>query len=230
MIDCERAQDSMSDFLEGLLEPEKLNAVKRHVLQCSQCTRVYERMRRLKELLGGLPERAPSPAFEQNLREKLRLERERSGRSVWHRFPSLVPVRPKPVLVLSTACLAIVIGLFLFKNMFFQQKQPLFIVDSEHQTKVERVSTPAETTHSEPPARLVGEWNPAPNYVLRKISPKHLELGRDYLSPTWQSHFNREYVLGQTRLQWTPEGLQAVEYVMPSATPPRRLQAVTFSP
>ncbi|UCE19770.1 MAG: hypothetical protein JSV84_05365 [Gemmatimonadota bacterium] len=230
MIDCKRAQDSMSDFIEGLLETEKHNIVQTHVDGCSLCASVCERMRRVRDLLNGLPQVASSPTFEHILKDKLRLERERSEGTLWRRLPSYLPIRPRPAFAFSMACLAVVIGLFLVKSTLLQKRQPLFIAESEHSTKVERISPSEDTVSLGSPARLVSDRNEAPNYVLRKISPQHLELQRGYLSSTWQSQFNREYILGQTRLQWTSEGLQAVKYVLPSATPPRRLQTVTFSP
>ena len=229
MTSCERTRNSLSDYVEGLLDVEKLNTVKSHVQQCPSCARVCERTKMVRELLGDLSDIAPSSAFEHTLREKLRLERERSQRRWWSRAPSLVPLRPWPAFAISMTCIAIAAGLFLFRDIFFQQKQPIFLAQSENGTRLERVSAPVESTSFHTPVRFVRDTDAAPNYVLRRISPQFLEWHREYLSSSWDSNFNREYILGWTRIQWTSEG-RPIEYVLPSAHPSLKVQTATFHP
>ncbi|MFQ6091868.1 MAG: anti-sigma factor family protein [bacterium] len=229
MSDCKRTQNSMSYYLEGLLEGGRIKAVETHLQQCSECAGVCDRMQRTVEVLGGLQEIVPSPSFEQNLRESLRLERARSHHRVWDRLPSVVLARPRPAFVLAMAVVAMGVGVFLLKGSFFQRESRLFVSD-ERPTRGERVETLRESTRIGAPLRLVSHGDEVPNYVLRRVSPQILELRREYLSPSWEAHVNREYVLEQVQVRRTSDGEHIIEYVLASAPPQKRLKATSFSP
>lgn len=226
MIDCKRAQDSMSDYVEGLLEKENAKIVESHLQECPTCSLVCERMQQTMDLLGNLQEFVPSAAFEQNLWAKVRSERKRPHSSVLSRFPSFVPLRPWPVYAISLIVVAIGVGFLLSRGALFQSSAPVILSEGPS-TRIERTT---DSTDIQPPVGLAHTGEETPNYVLTGVSPESLELLRGYVSSSSESPLRREYILGHTHIRGPSDGEYAVEYVLPTTTPYRTVKVTTFSP
>ena len=155
MINCKRAEDFMSDYLEGLLVEKKRKTMENHLQDCSRCASICENMQRTIHVLGTVAEIAPSPSFERTLREKLQEDRDRSDRTVWKWFPSITLYRPRPAFTFSLILIFIGLGVFFFRDSLFQKEQALFVASDGMQTRIERDSASTETTHVDSSVRLL---------------------------------------------------------------------------
>ena len=230
MVDCKRTHDSLSDYIEGLLTGEQVQAIEAHLKRCPQCRDLRERVQQTMILLGSLPQITPSATFDEKLRERIRRERAKTEHRLWNRLPSFQIGRPWPALAFSMAIVVIGLGLFLFRGLLFQEEQPLFLVDGDDQRRVERLRTPTDSTNAEVPYRLTGEEEAFPNYVLPALSPQILELRREYRPFLWEPSDDQELASGETYLQGTSHMQHTVRYVLPSAYPQATMKVTTFNP
>ena len=71
-MDHQRAQELLSDYLDGELSGETLVEVEQHLESCDRCESELESLRNTLSVLGGLKPAEPSPDFLQQVHQKLR--------------------------------------------------------------------------------------------------------------------------------------------------------------
>jgi hypothetical protein len=68
-MDCARASEALSPFIDDMLDPEETRALRLHLEACAACKAEYDLMVRMREALLRVPER-PLPAdFDERLKE-----------------------------------------------------------------------------------------------------------------------------------------------------------------
>ena len=71
-MDHQRAQELLSDYLDGELSGEDLAALELHLESCDECQAELESLRDTLSVLGGLKPAEPPPDFLQQVNQKLR--------------------------------------------------------------------------------------------------------------------------------------------------------------
>jgi anti-sigma factor RsiW len=54
-LDCNEVVELITDYFEGVLDPQTANQVERHLAECPGCTVYVEQIRRTMATLGRLP-------------------------------------------------------------------------------------------------------------------------------------------------------------------------------
>src|SRR5690606_38246851 len=67
-MDCDKAHEEFSAFLDGELTPEARAAVEAHLAECSSCLRELEAFRRVDALYAGLPRVSAPEDLEKHVR------------------------------------------------------------------------------------------------------------------------------------------------------------------
>jgi len=71
-VDHQRAQERLSDYLDGDLSGASLEELEGHLETCDECRAELESLRQTLSVLGGLKPVDPSPDFLQQVNQKLR--------------------------------------------------------------------------------------------------------------------------------------------------------------
>lgn len=71
-MDHQRAQELLSDYLDGELSGADLADLEQHLESCAECQAELESLRKTLSVLGGLKPAEPSPDFLQQVNQKLR--------------------------------------------------------------------------------------------------------------------------------------------------------------
>ena len=71
-MDHQRAQELLSDYLDGELSGELLAELDQHLEGCDECQAELDSLRETLSVLGGLKPAEPSPDFLQQVNQKLR--------------------------------------------------------------------------------------------------------------------------------------------------------------
>lgn len=71
-MDHQRAQELLSDYLDGELSGEPLAELEQHLDTCEACQAELDSLRNTLSVLGGLKPAEPSPDFLQQVNQKLR--------------------------------------------------------------------------------------------------------------------------------------------------------------
>jgi anti-sigma factor RsiW len=71
-VDHQRAQERLSDYLDGDLSGASLEELEAHLETCTECQAELESLRKTLSVLGGLKPVEPSPDFLQQVNQKLR--------------------------------------------------------------------------------------------------------------------------------------------------------------
>jgi anti-sigma factor RsiW len=70
-MNCKRAQEAISRFLDEQLDPTAQNRLNRHLERCNECSSYLDDLREGLAALRDLPFEEPSPNFEWNLKRRL---------------------------------------------------------------------------------------------------------------------------------------------------------------
>jgi anti-sigma factor RsiW len=71
-VDHQRAQDLLSDYLDGELSAESASELEQHLERCEECRLELESLRETLAVLGGLKPAEPSQDFLQKVNRKVR--------------------------------------------------------------------------------------------------------------------------------------------------------------
>ena len=71
-VTCRRLVDVLTDYLEGVVDPQLRADIERHIVICRGCANYVEQMRGTIDLLGRLAEEAPEDAQSEQLLEIFR--------------------------------------------------------------------------------------------------------------------------------------------------------------
>ncbi|MDQ2985213.1 MAG: zf-HC2 domain-containing protein [Armatimonadota bacterium] len=85
-MNCSFVSSRMSCYIDGELPGDEMLSLRRHVESCASCRKQFETEKRLKRVLGTLPEREASPDFEGRLMAAVRQAgagQSESSASVW---------------------------------------------------------------------------------------------------------------------------------------------------
>lgn len=100
-MNCKGTRSKLSAYIDGELSGYEMLAIRSHVHDCAECSCELEELRRLKCLIGSLPESDPDEEFVLRLKARVR-------------GVSALPRRPSPVYMLSglafTAALALTLA------------------------------------------------------------------------------------------------------------------------
>ena len=230
MINCKRVQDVLSDFIEGSLYEKDLHHIEDHLSGCATCNTLYERVRGTIRLLDSLPAVSPSVDFEQGLREKLHAERNREGKRFPNRLPLFPFLRPRPIFALVIPIVAIGLGVFLFRGSIFQEQQPVSLATGTDQTKIERFTTPPESTSADTPYQAASGVRQNPNYILSNMSPQTFDLDGVSAPLLWESAREGQFLSGESFMDAQMNVRRPVKYILSSVQPPTIMKTVTFDP
>lgn len=64
---CRKKEKRISAYIDGELDAEKAENVKKHLLQCAECTREWNLLKHTDSLVAGLPQEQVSEDFVRNL-------------------------------------------------------------------------------------------------------------------------------------------------------------------
>jgi len=106
-VDHQRAQELLSDYLDGELSGESAAELEQHLEGCEECQVEVESLRETLSVLGGLKPVEPSPDFLQQVNQKLR----RRGKSAFDFSFGLD--RKIPFEAVSMVLLGILLALYL---------------------------------------------------------------------------------------------------------------------
>lgn len=70
-MQCHEIQESLSAYFDGMLDPSVMEAVDRHLMECSVCRSEAEDLKMIVQLVRELPEVDPPEGFRTDLRAKL---------------------------------------------------------------------------------------------------------------------------------------------------------------
>lgn len=99
-MNCQRAQEQMSERLDGLLAGQQAQAFEAHLQGCALCRQEWAELEASWRLLGQLPELEPGPLFRARVWEKIRQQPD-SAPSMWNWRSWLVPALTFGVLLLG---------------------------------------------------------------------------------------------------------------------------------
>jgi len=83
-MDCERAQDHFSDFLDGSIEDSRRSLVNAHLQECGRCLAELEGLKETRLHLHNLPLRKAPPELLAAVRQGM--GRESSGTALWKKL------------------------------------------------------------------------------------------------------------------------------------------------
>jgi hypothetical protein len=135
---CARVKGLLSDYVDGLLDPERAALVQKHVAQCGKCQKELESLQALIHELRSLePVKAPE-GFLSGLHERLEQD------SWFTRLKAFltIPARIRIPMEMATLATTIIIAFFIFHLMPFNTSRQL-------------PGTPMEKTIASKPAPLV---------------------------------------------------------------------------
>ena len=66
-VTCQQLVDVLTDYLEGVLDPQQRADVERHIVICGGCANYVEQMRGTIDLLGRVAEEDPADAYAEDL-------------------------------------------------------------------------------------------------------------------------------------------------------------------
>lgn len=66
-MNCRLVESRIDAYIDGELCGDEMLALRHHITSCSQCTKELDSLKRVKALVGGLPQRPPSPGLEDRL-------------------------------------------------------------------------------------------------------------------------------------------------------------------
>ncbi len=130
-MNCKRAQEAISRFLDEQLEPTAQSDLNRHLENCDECSTYLEDLREGLTALRNLPLVEPSPNFEWNLKRRMQdtiaeervLERHRSPNRFW-----------SPFAISAAAALLLTLGSASVWYANFDQPSPLQMQTEEHRS------------------------------------------------------------------------------------------------
>ena len=70
-MSCKAIQHKLSAYLDGELAGYEMLDIRSHLHRCKGCEQEYEELRRLKRLMGNLPENNPGEEFAERLKQKV---------------------------------------------------------------------------------------------------------------------------------------------------------------
>jgi len=70
-MNCRIVQRRIAAYIDGELSNDETSKIRGHLNLCSSCRAEFESHKRIKELISSLPQREPSPEFEQRLLGRL---------------------------------------------------------------------------------------------------------------------------------------------------------------
>jgi hypothetical protein len=116
---CEEVQEILSEYLEGLLSPERAGAVQSHLTSCPRCQTGLQALAEAKRAVAGLPVIEPPPGFSQRVMSRVREEAERPN--LFHRL--FFPMRIK--IPIHALALLLVGGIAVYLYQTHRPVQPL---------------------------------------------------------------------------------------------------------
>ncbi len=215
MINCQRVQQYMSDYIDNTLEEDLRQAFEKHLTDCPSCLQLSKRVSRTIQVLGSLPEQKVSASFEYVLQQKLRAERTKHARGLWTRFPLPGTHRYGPAFAAVVAVLAVGTGLVLFRNNLFQTHRHPFVVDSASAVRIERTSPSGKSMEVESSAPSAEREDLQHHYVLSTVSPQTIEIRRAYRPQTSDSLSGEELSTDEASRIDSLNNPSLVRYVLP---------------
>ena len=132
-MNCERAQEWYSDYVEGALPAPARAALDRHLAGCAECRRAMEAFRATWEGLDAVPPVEPPPDLAWRVLHQIRQRRleqlaaQRRPRSWWERIAAW---RPLPVAMATALATLLIVGLLGWPRFGFQWMGPPPPVDT----------------------------------------------------------------------------------------------------
>lgn len=108
-MQCHEIQESLSAYLDGMLDPSVMEAVDRHLKQCPVCRSEVEDLKMIVRLVRDLPEVEPPAGFRAELRAKLERVPAPSGKAGMmqkisrRRWAGIIALAASFLLVVGTA-------------------------------------------------------------------------------------------------------------------------------
>ena len=106
---CNKFKESFSSYIEGEIAADARQVLESHLSACPACREVVQRMRSLRQVLGGLSHISPSADFEYRLNQRLRqIENQRVAKFPLNYFGDW------KIPAVSFALVAVVFSFFMF--------------------------------------------------------------------------------------------------------------------
>jgi len=153
---CRKFKRLLSDYMDGILDPETVGVVKEHLARCSSCASDLKAMQRTRELISVKRAEHPPEAywdgFWPSLRERLEGE-PRAGRSWSETLGELIFSR-RPLAVVAPAAAFVIAGLFIVSFFMSVGDRGREGDRGRKAEKLARVVPHAETTAALPASAL----------------------------------------------------------------------------
>ncbi|MGB7293899.1 MAG: zf-HC2 domain-containing protein [Thermodesulfobacteriota bacterium] len=94
-MNCEKFEELLIDFIEGVIEPSDIELVKKHIATCQNCCKKLDEFKEIKKVYNGDTHPEPSPEVLTRLSRIAREELEKDNAPFWRKWfysPILVPV------------------------------------------------------------------------------------------------------------------------------------------
>lgn len=148
-MNCERAQEFYSDYVEGTLSASVRAALQRHLAACAECRQAMEAFRATWEGLDAVPPVEPPPDLAWRVLHQLRQQRLERIAAARRRPPSwwerIAAWRPLPVAMATALATLLIVGLLGWPRYGVQWMGPPSPVEAPSATlTVELRVTPAQ--------------------------------------------------------------------------------------
>jgi hypothetical protein len=94
-MSCEKFEELLIDFIEGVIEPSDIELVKKHLATCQNCCKKMDEFKEVRKVFNGDTHPEPSPEVLARLSRIAREELEKDNVPFWRKWfysPILVPV------------------------------------------------------------------------------------------------------------------------------------------
>ncbi len=114
MNDCDRIEEELPAYLEGLTSAVERRRIEEHLSLCDSCSRSLKELERTRDLVRSLPEVEPPPWLASRIMAHLEEESQKE-KDIFRRL--FYPFRVKIPLEVLATCMAAVLVFYVYKSM-----------------------------------------------------------------------------------------------------------------